>query len=186
ALGHYHRFLKVRENAYYCGSPERFSFNEVGDKKGFIDVELDEHGVKRDGHKVTHVSTKAREMMICGPIDCSSMSASDVMNAFESAVGKVNGKIVKVIFDNIPRHVHTSLDLQRIRDAVRTALHYEPEYHWKIISEDGKVSTSRIGTLNEEFENYLTNLEMDENEMKEMMELGNRYLEEVMEEVPAE
>ena len=176
ALGHYHRFLKIKENAYYCGSPERFSFNEVGDTKGFIDVELDKFSVRQ-------VPTKARDMIVCGPIDCSSLSAAETMRAFESAVGgKVDGKIVKVIFDNIPRHIHSSLDMQKIRDAVKRALHYEPEYHWKIISGDGQASTSKIGSLNEEFENYLKNLTMNEKERKEMFELGNRYLEDVMQE----
>lgn len=181
ALGHYHRFLRINgtQNAYYCGSPERFSFNEVGDKKGFIEVELDGFSVKR-------IPTNAREMVIFDPIDCTHMSSAEVMKAFASLVeGKVGGKITKVIFKNISREVHSSLDLQTVRDLVRDALHYEPEYQWKIGDGDGGTVTSKIGSLSEEFVNYLNRIELSEAERKEMMELGSKYLEDVIEDEEA-
>lgn len=181
ALGHYHRFLRINgtQNAYYCGSPERFSFNEVGDKKGFIEVEL-------DGFSVKHIPTNAREMVIFDPIDCTHLSSAEVMKAFASLVeGKVGGKIAKVIFKNISREVHSSLDLQTVRDLVRDALHYEPEYQWKIGDGDGGSATSKIGSLSEEFVNYLNRIELSEAERKEMMELGSKYLEDVIEDEEA-
>ena len=35
ALGHYHCFTRVEDNACYCGSTERFSFSEAGEIKGY-------------------------------------------------------------------------------------------------------------------------------------------------------
>lgn len=180
ALGHYHRYLRLRDNAYYSGSPERFSFNEVNDKKCFLEVELDNFSVKQ-------IPTKAREMVIFDPIDCSSLSAVEILRELESLVkDKIEGKIVKVTFNNIPRHIHSSLDFQRIRELVKDALHYEPVYNWKIELGNGQTATSSIGSLNEEFENYLKRISLSTKERREMRELGINYLNQIVEEVGVE
>ncbi|TFG96593.1 exonuclease SbcCD subunit D [Candidatus Thorarchaeota archaeon] len=41
ALGHDHRQVKHASNAWYAGSPERWSFREASDKKGFLIVDID-------------------------------------------------------------------------------------------------------------------------------------------------
>ena len=103
ALGHYHRFLKIKDNAYYCGSPERFSFNEVNDKKGFLDVRLDNFSVKQ-------ICTNARKMIVFEPIDCKNLDTYEIIQKLEVlAKGNIQGNIVKVIFEDIPRTVHHSL-----------------------------------------------------------------------------
>lgn len=180
ALGHYHRFLRLRENAYYSGSPERFSFNEVNDKKCFLEVELDNFSVKQ-------IPTNAREMVVFEPIDCLNLSAAEILREFESSVrDKIAGKIIKVVFNNIPRHIHSSLDFQRIRDIVKGALHYEPVYNWKIELGNGQATTSSIGTLNEEFENYLRRIPLSAKERKDMQKLGTSYLNQIVEEAGVE
>ena len=40
ALGHYHKFTKLADNAYYSGSTEKFSFTDASDKKGFIEFKF--------------------------------------------------------------------------------------------------------------------------------------------------
>ncbi len=175
ALGHYHKFLKIKENAYYCSSPERLSFSEVKDKKGFVEVTLNDFSIK-------HIPTNARDMLVFDPIDCEKLSASEVMDKLEEMVsGKIDDKIIKVTFDNIPRHVHASLDLQKIRQIMSDTLHYEPVYNWKF-DEGNNVSSSQIGSINEEFENYLQKLKLEPKELKEIKTLGNKYLSMVIEE----
>lgn len=176
ALGHYHRFLKIKDNAYYCGSPERFSFNESKDKKGFLEIEL-------DSFSVNQIPTNSRRMLVFDPIDCTDLSPSEIIQKLQSQLdGNINGSIVKVIFDNIPRHVHTSLDFQKIREIVSDAIHYEPVYNWKL--DPGTTSTtSQIGTLSEEFETYLKKLNLPEPELAEMKTLGLEYIGKVTEEV---
>ncbi len=45
ALGHIHSFQKIKnQNAYYCGTPLKYSFSEEHDKKGVLFVELKEKG----------------------------------------------------------------------------------------------------------------------------------------------
>src|ERR671916_757613 len=41
ALGHYHDFHEHKENSYYSGATERFSFGEVASEPGFAIVEFD-------------------------------------------------------------------------------------------------------------------------------------------------
>ena len=71
--------------------------------------------------------------------------------------------------------------MQRIRQIVSGALHYEPIYNWTF-EEDGKSTSSHIGTINEEFENYLKNLELEPGKMEEIRTLGTEYLSSAMEE----
>ncbi len=40
ALGHYHRFQKVAENAYFSGATERFSFRHARYKTGFLQIDI--------------------------------------------------------------------------------------------------------------------------------------------------
>ncbi len=175
ALGHYHKLIKVKGNAYYCSSPERLSFNEAADKKGFLDVTLGNLSVR-------HVRTSARDMVIFDPIDCKGLSAFEIADELERTVaGRTDGRIIRVTFANIPRHVHSALDTQRIRQIVSGALHYEPIYNWTF-EEDGKSVSSHIGTINEEFENYLKNLELEPGKMEEIRTLGTEYLSSAMEE----
>ncbi len=46
ALGHLHRRQKLGENAYYCGAPLRFTFDESGQKKSVNLFELTKEGVQ--------------------------------------------------------------------------------------------------------------------------------------------
>lgn len=56
ALGHYHCFTQVEPNTYYCGSTERFSFNEAKEDKGPLLVEL-------PGPRVNHLQIAVREFV---------------------------------------------------------------------------------------------------------------------------
>ena len=173
ALGHYHKFLPIKENAYYCGSPERFSFNEAKFKKGFVEVTLDNFSIK-------HIPTNAREMIIFPSINCKKLSISEIINKLEMMVsGKIDGKIIRVSFDNIPHHVRSSLDLKRIRQIVSSSLHYEPVYSY--LSETNGVTSSQIGSIDEEFEIYLKGLNLKSKKLREVRALGRQYLSDVME-----
>lgn len=168
ALGHYHRSLCVADNAHYCGSPERFRFREIQNECGFLDVCLKPLSVK-------HVRTGAREMISVGPIDCKSLSASDIESRItDVASGGIDGKIIKIVLDGIPRHVRSALDGRRIREIMAGSLHYEFEYVYAV--EEGKMISSRIGTVDEEFENYVRNHGFAPREAEEILRLGQEYL----------
>ncbi len=46
ALGHLHRRQKIGDNAYYCGAPMQFSFDESGTEKSVNVFDLTENGVE--------------------------------------------------------------------------------------------------------------------------------------------
>ncbi len=174
ALGHYHKPLRIADNAHYCGSPERFRFREIQNECGFLDVCLNPLSVKP-------VRTRAREMISLGPIDCRSLGASDIESRItDAASGGMDGKIVKIVLDGIPRHVRSALDGRRIREIMSGSLHYEFEYVYA--SEEGKMVSSRIGTMDEEFENYVRNCGLAQQEAEEILRLGREYLADAEEE----
>lgn len=174
ALGHYHRPLCVADNAHYCGSPERFRFSEIQNECGFLDVRLNPLSVK-------HVRTRAREMISLGPIDCRNLDASDIESRITDVVSSgIDGKIIKIVLDRIPRHVRSALDGRQIREIMSGSLHYEFEY--KYAAEKGKTTSSRIGTMDEEFEDYVRNRGFAPQETEEILRLGREYLADVEEE----
>ena len=167
ALGHYHKYLKMKDNAYYCGSPEKIGFREAGNKNVFLDVRLGDFSV-------TPVPTNAREMVSIGPLDCKGLSASEIANEVERKAGAVDDKIVRIIFDNIPRHVRSSLDMKRIRQAMSGSLYWEPLYNYS--NGAGRVASSKIGSIGEEFENYVRNLNLKPDEAEKVLSMGREYL----------
>ncbi len=175
ALGHIHRFIKVSGNAYYSGSPERLSFSEGNDKKGFLDVELGSLMVK-------HIPTKARDMIDLNPIDCSSLDASQVIKKVETVLPPdTSGKIIRLVFQDIRPHVYTSLDFQRIDELTSTALYCEKQFVKKYGS--GSVGASEIGALAEEFRAFVKKQSLDTKQKKKIQKMGLEYLEEAMQTV---
>ena len=171
ALGHYHKFLKMRDNAYYSGSTERLSLREMHDKKGFLEVELGRLPPR-------HVPTRAREMLEVGPIDCRGATASEVASRLEHAMpADPSGKIVRAVFDEIEGHVHASLDTRRINEIVSECAHYEPQYNWKRgRAPGGAPPSSRIGALADEFEAFMRQSDLRGAALKGAIEGGKDYL----------
>ena len=171
ALGHYHKFLRIRDNAYYSGSPERLSFREFRDKKGFLEVELGRLPPK-------HIPTQAREMLEVGPIDCDGATATEVLKRLEVAMPAApSGKIVRAVFDEIERHAHASLDMRRIAEITSDCAHYEPLYNWKRDLAPGYAShTARIGSLRDEFDEFMGRSGLTGATLKSVTARGIDYL----------
>ncbi len=172
ALGHIHRFIKVADNAYYSGSPERLSFSEANDKKGFLDVEL-------GSLKVKHTQTKARDMIDLKPIDCSNLDASQVMKSVENSLQTdISGKIIRLTFQDILPHVYTSLDFHKLEELTASALYCEKQFVKKSGGSKA-IGTSQIGTLGEEFAAFVRKQSLDR-QQKKIEKMGLSYLEEAM------
>ena len=149
ALGHYHKHIKVRDNAYYSGSPERMNMREIDDTKGFLDVRLGSLPPR-------HVPTRVRPMIDMGPIDCTGANAGDILRKFEDALPpELSGKILRATFDGIEGHVHAALDRRRMSDLTSDCVHYEAVYNWKPEAARGRPRAATIGSLKEEFEAFM-------------------------------
>jgi len=180
ALGHIHSYHEISKNAFYCGSPERLSFNEANQEKCFLEVDLDKKSVKK-------IPTKTREMKIFDSIDCETLTPDQIIQSMKSTLeNQTEDKIVRLTFDNLPRHVYSSLDHQKIYELTKNATHFEPVFNFKEENMDGISSTSLIGTLDEEFEVFLKKKEISGKEFTELKTLGLEYLGRIEEEVSIE
>ena len=169
ALGHLHGFIKVANNAYYAGAPERMGFGESRDKKGFLDVTLGNLQVKR-------IETSAREVIDIKPVDCSNIDATQIVREIEKLVpADISGKIMRLVFKDIAPHVYASLDFRKIDELTSTALHCKIEYEQK--SAIGNSETiSSIGALGEEFVSFIRKHQSDNSLREELEKRGMEYL----------
>jgi len=180
ALGHLHSCQEISKNAYYSGSPERLSFNEANQKKYFLEINLKTKSVRK-------IPTNTREMKVFDSIDCEKLTPEQVIESIQSRLeNQTEGKIIRMTFDNIPRHVYSSLDHQKIHELTKNSTHFEPVFHFKDEDSTGGSSTSIIGTLDEEFETFLKKKEITGKEFTELRTLGLEYLGRIEEEVNIE
>lgn len=160
ALGHYHIATELAPNMWYSGAIERTSTNiwaETG-PKGFLLYDTDER--RAEFHEVD-----TRPMLDLPSIDAAGLSAEAIDLAIaervESAPGGIEGKLVRLIVHNVPRHIARELDHRRIREYRAHALHFRldlrrpTEQRNKAADMNDTVVVRR--TLEEEIEWFLTN-----------------------------
>ena len=176
ALGHLHRFIKVSNNAYYSGSPERMGFGESHNKKGFLDVTLGNLQIK-------HIETSAREVIEIKPIDCSNIDATQIIREVEKSIpADISGKVMRLVFKDIPPHVYALLDFRRIDDLTSAALHCKKEYEKKSATGNTE-AVSSIGALGEEFVSFVRKHQSNNSLREELEKKGMEYLGEALQTV---
>lgn len=133
ALGHYHVYRKITENAYYSGSLDYTSTNSWGERaeereigipgKGFVERDL-ESGAHR-----FHPVPPPRALVDLAEIQGREMSAAELDELIRSRVdacpGGIDDKIVRLIVRDVPRHITRDLDPRAQREYKRRALHFQ-------------------------------------------------------------
>jgi len=151
ALGHYHNYVNVVGNAWFSGSSERMSFNEVGQAKGFLEVDLTREA------KTNLIQVGTRTMIDMPAFDASGKDSVMLLDEITGAIEKEkpSGKIIRMTAKNIPQHVMNALDTKKIREAAKDAVHFEPKY--EKLNEGGKLEEVKIssGGIREEFRSFL-------------------------------
>ena len=126
ALGHYHEFHKHKENSYYSGATERFSFGEVASEPGFAIVEFDGGEVS-----VEQVKIETRPMIDLPKISAREMDAArltdEVRKRTEDA--DLDGAIVRLRAYDVRRGVASGVDRDLLRDLQRRCLNFSLEIH---------------------------------------------------------
>lgn len=179
ALGHYHVFSKVGHNAWFSGSTERLSFNEVGQAKGFLHVDISGET------KVDLVTVRTREMIDIPPIDATGKDSVVLLEEIIKAIDAVapSGKILRSTVTNIPQHVMNALDTKKIREAAKDAVHFEPRY--ERLDEEGRIEDMKIaaGGIKEEFRSFLLSIaSMKEKERADFFDLWAQEYDDIMKE----
>lgn len=177
ALGHYHEFKRVRERAYYSGSTERLGFGEIGQRKGIVEVDLDE------GRPTFH-ELKIREMIDLPMIDATGLASSEILREARSTLSgaRIEDRIARLVISDVSGEAYRSLDASAIRRLGSTALHFELRID---PAEAAKASVSassmQIGLLADEFRKYVSSLDITDARKNRLMEMGIPYLERVQE-----
>jgi DNA repair protein SbcD/Mre11 len=135
ALGHYHTFREIGPNAFYSGSIDYTSssvWNELREErerdipgKGVIEYDLT-LGVQR-----FHPVAPARALIELPPLNARGMTGPELDEALRAAVdacpGGIDGRIVRQVVTDVPRHINSDLDPQALREYKRRAFHYQFE-----------------------------------------------------------
>ena len=152
ALGHYHKYTRVREDAYYAGSTERFSFSEVNSDKGFLEVRL------RGDNEVIFHELRTREMLDLEPIVCNSLDEHAIKNAIRHRIQECNPpeKVVRLKVQDIPVHVYHSLDFDELKRLTRSAVHFEIKYEFQKDNALLSVADPAFHSLYTEFDHFIS------------------------------
>jgi exonuclease SbcD len=177
ALGHFHGCTKVREDAYYAGSTEKFSFNEVNDKKGFLEVRFGEDG----GREVIFHELRTRGMVDLEPIVCSRLDEHEIKSAIKNRIQECNpqNKVVRLKVQDIPMHVYHSLDFDDIKRLTRSAVHFEIKYEFRRDNESFSAEHPAFHSLHTEFLRFIRKYTIGAHINKSRLKgLGLRYMQE--------
>jgi DNA repair exonuclease SbcCD nuclease subunit len=174
ALGHYHKFTKLAENAFYSGSTERFSFTDAPDKKGFIELEFNKGKLK-----TKFVEIEIREMLDSKPIKCSNLKIEELMNKIKKTFKEIDPKekTFRVTLDEIPSHIYRGIDFREIRKLGSDAVHYEIKANVIKDGEIKKESSSKIEALTNEFKQFIESQDLKNKNV--ILDLGIGYIEKI-------
>ncbi len=186
ALGHYHVYQRVGPNAYYSGATDYASSNvwgELADQraqklpgKGLIERDLD------TGKQTFHPLPVVREFMDLPPVEGRGLSAADLDAAVAAAVqripGGIDGKVVRLVARDVPRHVVRELDHKALRDLQRRALHFHLDTRRpEVIRSERSGAPGRrpslADTLRESLRSRVLTADIDR---ERLIELGMQYL----------
>jgi exonuclease SbcD len=186
ALGHYHVYRQITEDAYYSGSLEYASTNPWGELaeqkaskirgKGII-----EHDLDTGSHKF-HPLTPARELLDLGPLRARGMTAPEldvaIREIVEDVPGGIDGKMVRLLVYDVPRHVTRGLDHRMLREYRRRALHFHLDVRRpETIRTQSSGAPGRRASLSELLGDSLRSRHLDPDiDREELVTLGLRYL----------
>ncbi len=169
AFGHYHEFTKLGERAYYSGATERLSFNDVGQSKGFIVVDV-------CPLKVEFQSLNIRPMMDLPPIDAKGKRAPEIMEDIVDRTEQiVDGAIVRLRINRIERAQYLSLDSRRIKGLFSGALHFEMQVS-QGESTSPDIETISLSSMEQDFADFLNKASVEGLDKKRLISMGREYL----------
>ena len=132
ALGHYHVYRRLAPNQFYSGSLDYTSTNTWGERieegmaglpgKGIIEHDL------ASGVHTFHPLPPTREFVDLPAVSARGLTTEEVndriRDTVEAGAGGVEGKGVRLVVRDLPRHITRQLDHRQLRDFRRRALHF--------------------------------------------------------------
>ena len=187
AIGHYHAFCKVEENAYYSGSTERLNFLEAQhDTKGFVeinlgddfDTQLNSNELERFYPEPVFHELNTRPMIDLKPIDCTILEHYAISNEIISRIESVDpsNKILRLKVQNLPVEVYQSLDFNQLRKLTSEALNFEIQYEVTKADAGVQAPSVKFEMLGTEFKEFLASEAIEGLDKDRIYELGLEYL----------
>ena len=170
ALGHYHKYLKIKDHIYYSGSTERTSLNEANNTCGYILVDLDKG-------KKQYCDITSRPMIKLPVQDCRGKSTDQIYTFLRELSNKdLDKAIVLVVLDNIEDNTFVKLDVRIVDELFPQVFHLEKYFRRLANDMSGKNVSTRIDSLAIEFERYIDGITNNEFDQKQLLDLGVNYL----------
>jgi exonuclease SbcD len=171
ALGHYHRHCQVEPRVFYAGSTERLSMSEMGQEKGFVEVDLESGEI--NFHRVP-----TRDMIELPEIDAGHLDQEQVLVKIEKRIetADITEKIVRLRVVGIPEDVYNSLDFRRIGELKSKAFHFDLRFEKKEEKATEQAGQTSIGKLSREFELFLKQTAVENLDKDRLFKLGLGYL----------
>jgi len=189
ALGHYHVYRSVAANAFYSGSLDYTSTNPWGElaeerEAGIGGKGIIEHDVAKKTHRF-HPMPPSRAWVDLAPLSGSGLSPAAldeaIRDSLENCAGGIDGKIVRLVVRDVPRHILRDLDHKALREYKRKALHFHLDTRRPEIvrPEMGQGAPGRRASLADTVRDKLRSRVLTENIDREaLVELGLHYLRE--------
>jgi len=174
ALGHYHKYTKITENAFYSGSTDNLTFTDAGDKKGFIELDL-----KNKTLKTNFIPLKNRPMIDSPPIKCTNLRLEQVMNKIKQTLQEIQPreKTFRIVLEDIAPEIYRGLDFGEIRKISSNAVHYEIKANIIKDKNTKTSSNSKINALVNEYQQFIKNQDVKEKTI--LLEMGIGYIEKI-------
>jgi exonuclease SbcD len=178
ALGHYHRHCQVAPDVVYAGSTERLSLSELGQEKGFVEVEIQDSRFKIQNLKPKFHPVECRDMIELPTLDAENLDPDGVYKGMEERTNSqdIMDKIVRLKIINIPEHVYNSLDFRKITELKSKAFHFDLRFERKDEKEKTFTTEAPIGKLPLEFQQYVKQTVVENLNKDRLLELGLKYL----------
>lgn len=184
ALGHYHKYTPVQEKVFYAGSTERISFNEIGQEKGFLEVNLSKSSAATSKIEVKFHPVPARQMIDLPGLDAFGLDQTQLEARLEKIfdLPELEEKIIRMRITNLPQHIYQLLPFRKINQWKNKAFFCDLRFELK--EESGAVSseTTSIGRLNQELLEYLNSIVVEGLDKKKLSEMGLSYMNQVLSE----
>lgn len=185
ALGHVHKMQQIRNRPemWYAGSLTPLSFNEIGQKKYFIEVELN----KNEPAKINPIEMVSNYALIETKINVESItSEEDIENSVDYYTKnmELNNNILKIIFTNATDVFYKEYDAQKLSQNIkkRNVLGFKVEIKRKedtLEKEFNKIdllSKDLIKTNTAELFDYFNEKGEDEKNISQLMDINSRIL----------
>ncbi|MBX3174665.1 MAG: DNA repair exonuclease [Gemmatimonadaceae bacterium] len=188
ALGHYHVYTRIAEHVYYSGSLDYTSTNPWGELAAEKAAKLPGKGmIERDlatGKQTFHPLPVSRPFIDLPAVDGRGMSAADLDAQIQKAADRVpdgiDGKVLRLVITNVPRHIAREIDHKALRELQRRALNFQLDTRRpQVVRQRGTGAPGRRPSLAETLRESLAARALPNGVSRdEFLALGLRYLDE--------